>query len=228
MRRFARRSFGKSFSGARQCSRERHAEPAPSRIRNTMQGPAHHVSPIKNWKQLVVVVVLAFVVPIAVIILLSQYVTDVSVPSDVDGARAEPDQAGRRGADRTRGRREERRSSAARAGARAQAPAPAQRRPRPHRRRRGRDAAAALRRGEAGRQEDLRHDVHGVPRRRASPARRNSATRRRGRRASSSASTRFMRARSRARARCPPKGGNASLPDADVKAAVDYMVAAAK
>ena len=34
-----------------------------------------HVSPIKNWKQLVVVVVLAFVVPIAVIIILSQYVT---------------------------------------------------------------------------------------------------------------------------------------------------------
>ena len=51
-----------------------------------MQGPAPHVSPIKNWKQLVVVVVLAFVVPIAVIILLSQYVTDVSVSSDVDGS----------------------------------------------------------------------------------------------------------------------------------------------
>jgi cytochrome c5 len=26
----------------------------------------------------------------------------------------------------------------------------------------------------------------------------------------------------------PPKGGNTSLPDADVKAAVDYMVAAAR
>ncbi len=51
-----------------------------------MQGPTHHVSPIKNWKQLVVVIVLAFVVPIAVIILLSQYVTDVSIPSDVDGS----------------------------------------------------------------------------------------------------------------------------------------------
>jgi cytochrome c5 len=34
-----------------------------------------HVSPIKNWKQLVVVVVLAFVVPIALIIVLSQLVT---------------------------------------------------------------------------------------------------------------------------------------------------------
>jgi len=52
-----------------------------------MQGPApHHVSPIKNWQQLVVVVVLAFVVPIAVIGLLSQYVTDVSTPADVDVA----------------------------------------------------------------------------------------------------------------------------------------------
>ena len=49
-----------------------------------MQGPTPHVSPIKNWKQLVVVVVLAFVVPIAVIILLSQYVTDVSVPASED------------------------------------------------------------------------------------------------------------------------------------------------
>jgi len=40
-----------------------------------MHEPEPHVSPIKNWKQLVVVVVLAFVVPIAVIILLSQYIT---------------------------------------------------------------------------------------------------------------------------------------------------------
>ena len=31
-----------------------------------MQEHAKHVSPIKNWKQLVVVVVLAFAVPIAV------------------------------------------------------------------------------------------------------------------------------------------------------------------
>ena len=40
-----------------------------------MHEPEQHVSPIKNWKQLVVVVVLAFVVPIAVIIILSQYIT---------------------------------------------------------------------------------------------------------------------------------------------------------
>jgi cytochrome c5 len=50
-----------------------------------MQGP-HHASPIKNWKQLVVVIVLAFAVPIAVIVLLSQYVTDVSTPSGDDSA----------------------------------------------------------------------------------------------------------------------------------------------
>ena len=35
-----------------------------------------HVSPIKNWKQLIVVVALAFMVPIAVIVILAQYVTD--------------------------------------------------------------------------------------------------------------------------------------------------------
>jgi len=40
-----------------------------------MHEPDQHVSPIKNWKQLVVVVVLAFIVPIAVIIILSQWVT---------------------------------------------------------------------------------------------------------------------------------------------------------
>ena len=40
-----------------------------------MHEPEPHVSPIKNWKQLVVVVVLAFIVPITVIILLSQYIT---------------------------------------------------------------------------------------------------------------------------------------------------------
>ena len=34
-----------------------------------MHEPDQHVSPIKNWKQLVVVVVLAFVVPIVVIII---------------------------------------------------------------------------------------------------------------------------------------------------------------
>jgi len=34
-----------------------------------------HESPIKNWKQLVIVVALAFVVPIALIVLLSQLVT---------------------------------------------------------------------------------------------------------------------------------------------------------
>ena len=40
-----------------------------------MQQPAPHVSPIKNWKQLVAVVVLAFIVPIALAVLISQWVT---------------------------------------------------------------------------------------------------------------------------------------------------------
>jgi cytochrome c5 len=41
-----------------------------------MQEHDQHVSPIRNWKQLVLVVVLAFVVPIAIIVLLTQYVTN--------------------------------------------------------------------------------------------------------------------------------------------------------
>jgi cytochrome c5 len=40
-----------------------------------MQEHNQHVSPIKNWKQLVVVVVLAFAVPIAVAVIISQWVT---------------------------------------------------------------------------------------------------------------------------------------------------------
>ncbi len=40
-----------------------------------MQQQRQHASPIKNWKQLVVVVVFAFIVPIVVAVLISQYVT---------------------------------------------------------------------------------------------------------------------------------------------------------
>ena len=40
-----------------------------------MEQPDPHASPIKNWKQLVVVVALAFLVPITVIVILSQYIT---------------------------------------------------------------------------------------------------------------------------------------------------------
>ncbi|MCZ7654665.1 MAG: c-type cytochrome [Rhodocyclaceae bacterium] len=62
----------------------------------------------------------------------------------------------------------------------------------------------------------------------ASPARRSSATRAPGRRASRPASMRSPPARSRAKGAMPPKGGNASIPDADIRAAVEYMAAAAK
>jgi cytochrome c5 len=52
-----------------------------------MHEPDQHVSPIKNWKQLVVVVVLAFVIPIAVIVILSQYITGAAkVPGSDDNA----------------------------------------------------------------------------------------------------------------------------------------------
>jgi cytochrome c5 len=49
-----------------------------------MHEPDQHVSPIKNWKQLVVVVALAFIVPIAVIVILSQYVTGTPEGTDED------------------------------------------------------------------------------------------------------------------------------------------------
>ena len=42
-----------------------------------MQEHDRHVSPIKNPKQLIVIVVLAFAVPIALAVLLSQLVTNV-------------------------------------------------------------------------------------------------------------------------------------------------------
>ena len=41
-----------------------------------MPDPKPHVSPIKNWKQLVVVVAFAFIAPIVVIVILAQYATD--------------------------------------------------------------------------------------------------------------------------------------------------------
>ncbi len=49
-----------------------------------MQEPDQHASPIKNWKQLVVIVALAFIVPIAVIVLLAQYITDAPVRASGD------------------------------------------------------------------------------------------------------------------------------------------------
>src|SRR4029453_5774292 len=84
MRRFARRSFARLEHGAVE-PRKLRSNPRHSPIRNAMQGP-HHVSPIKNWKPLVVLILLAFAVPIAVIVLLSQYVTDVSAPAGDDSA----------------------------------------------------------------------------------------------------------------------------------------------
>ena len=185
-----------------------------------MHEPHQHVSPIKNWKQLVVVVALAFIVPIAVIILLSQYVTDAPVaPSENDSAvlnRIKPV-----GEVLLASRLQARRQTL---------PAPRRRRFAPPLRRRRSGACRAC--GCSGRQSRMarrpttrRARSATAP---ASPARPSSATRRRGRRASRPASTRCTRARSRARRAMPAKGGNASLSDADVKAAVDYMVAAAQ
>ena len=49
--------------------------PSPAARRDAMNEPDQHSSPIKTPKQLIIVVVLAFVVPIALIILITQLVT---------------------------------------------------------------------------------------------------------------------------------------------------------
>ncbi len=92
----------------------------------------------------------------------------------------------------------------------------------------GRFSRAGRRSGETRRQEDLRVDVHGLSRRPGLPVRRNSATRRRGRRGSRPGIDTLYQVALKGKGAMPPKGGNKALPDADVKAAVDYMVAAAK
>ena len=195
-----------------------------------MQGPAHHVSPIKNWKQLVVVVVLAFLVPIVVIILLSQYVTDVSAPADVDVvSRIKPvgevvvePAAGAKSAEGTSASGA---TKAAAPAASATAPAAA-------------TAAPA---------------VTAVATTAASPA---AAAKPDGKKiydtacmachaAGVAGAPKFgdkvawapriklgidaLHATAiKGKGAMPPKGGNVSLPDADVKAAVDYMVAGSK
>ena len=113
--------------------------------------------------------------------------------------RAESHQAGRRGAAGDRAVQARRKTPPAR---RPRGTRCRHRRAATRRRRRGR-TLRPLPAGKAGRQEDLRRDVHRLATAQALPARRNSATRRHGRRASRPASTRCTPARSRARARCP-------------------------
>jgi cytochrome c5 len=196
-----------------------------------MQGPTpHHVSPIKSWQQLVVVVVLAFIVPIAVIALLSQYVTDVSVPADVDAAsRIKPvgevvvESAG----------------SAAPAGTAAQAPSAA---PAP--------AASASPQKAAGQAASAPATAAATPRAVPEAAKPDgkkvfdatcSACHTPGVAGAPKLADKaawaprlkqgmdaLYAAALKGKGAMPAKGGNASLPDADVKAAVDYMAAAAK
>ena len=70
------------------------ARPARHRTRNAMSD--HSTSPIKNWKQLVVVVVAAFVIPIALIVLISQRLRRRQARVRRRPRGAQPDQAGRR------------------------------------------------------------------------------------------------------------------------------------
>ena len=89
-------------------------------------------------------------------------------------------------------------------------------------------AAERRARGRVRRQEDLRHDVRRLPRRRH---RRRAEVRRQGRVGAAHQDGHagaVRRPRSRARARCLPRAATRRLSDADVKAAVDYMVNASK
>jgi cytochrome c5 len=201
-----------------------------------MQGPAHHVSPIKNWKQLVVVVVLAFLVPIVVIILLSQYVTDVSAPADVDvasrikpvgevvvepaaGAKS-PDGANASASGATK-------AAAAPPAAAATAPATAAAAPAP--------AVAAVATTAAAPAAAAKPDgkkiydtacmaCHGAGIAGAPKFGDKVAWAPRIKLGIDALHATAIKGKGA----MPPKGGNVSLPDADVKAAVDYMVAGAK
>ncbi len=122
-----------------------------------MHEPHQHVSPITNWKQLVIVVALAFIVPIAVIILLTQYVTDSPVPANENDSavlnRIKPVGEGSARRPQVRARRK-------------MAPARRRRRPLPSPRQRRLPPLRPLRAGKVGWQEDLRRGVFGLPRRR--------------------------------------------------------------
>jgi len=190
-----------------------------------MHEPHQHVSPITNWKQLVVVVALAFIVPIAVIILLTQYVTDAPVqPNENDGAvlnrikpvgevllasaaaGATPDAAGAKAA----------------APASAAAPAPVASAAAPAA---PAAAAAPAAKVDGKKTYDATCSVcHGTGVAGAPKFGDKAAW---APRLKTGIETLYASA-IKGKAAMPAKGGNASLSDADVKAAVDYMAAAAK
>ena len=186
-----------------------------------MHEPHQHVSPITNWKQLVVVVALAFIVPIAVIILLTQYVTDAPVPASENdsavlnrirpvgevllataGATATQDAAGAKAAPP---------APVATAATAAAAPAAT--------------TAAAAGKVDGKKTYDATCSVcHGAGIAGAPKFGDKAAW---APRLKAGIDTLYASA-IKGKAAMPAKGGNASLSDADVKAAVDYMAAAAK
>ncbi len=97
-------------------------------------------------------------------------------------------------------------------------------------RRRGAGRRSRAGRGTRGgrRQEGLRQRLRRVPWRRHRGRAEVRRQGRCGRRASRPAWTRCTRPSIKGKGVMPPKGGNVALSDADVKAAVDYMVAASK
>jgi cytochrome c5 len=194
-----------------------------------MQGPTpHHVSPIKNWQQLVVVVVLAFVVPIAVIVLLAQYVTDVSVPADVDAAsRIKP--VGEVVVESARGAG----AAGTAAPATAQAPVASASPPKAAVETASTPAAAvattaaapAAARPDGKKVFDTTCTACHTPGVAGAPKFGDKAAWAPRLKQGMDA---LYAAALKGKGAMPAKGGNASLPDADVKAAVDYMAAAVK
>ena len=168
-----------------------------------MHEPDQHASPIKNWKQLVVIVALAFVVPVAVIVILSQYVTGKPAGATNDDSAV---------LNRIKPVGEVQLEAAPMAAVPAAAPVatattPASSKPD------GRkiyDATCAVCHG-AG--------VAGAPKfgdKAAWAPRLKTGI------------DALVASALNGKAAMPAKGGNVSLPDVDVKAAVDYMVAAAR
>ena len=183
-----------------------------------MHEPHQHVSPITNWKQLVVVVALAFIVPIAVIILLTQYVTDAPVqPNENDSAVLNRIKPVGEVLLATAGASATQDVAGAKAGS---SPAPVATAASP-----AAPAAAPAGKVDGKKTYDATCSVcHGAGVAGAPKFGDKAAW---APRLKTGIDTLYASA-IKGKAAMPAKGGNASLSDADVKAAVDYMAAAAK
>lgn len=166
--------------------------------------PDKHLSPIKNWKQLVVVVVFALVAPIVIIVLLAQYVTDTPTEAKNDAAavssRIKPVGELLLASDVP---------PPAAATVAAAAPVAVAASGKPDGKKTYETTCAACHGSGVAGAPKLGDKAAWAPRLKAGI-------------------DGLYASALKGKAAMPAKGGNASLPDADVKAAVDYLVAATK